>query len=114
MNQKKVLWKSVALTLVASAVALQLGTERAQASRSDDERRSQDDHRDSATFVVEVAVDMRTFAAVPSTGNPPGEPLGPNRGTTFVVNGRIFPAGTLPTGTASNDPSEAGGIGQGC
>jgi hypothetical protein len=111
MKQKKVLWKSVVLTLVASAVALQLGTERAQARRSDDERRSQDDRRDSATFVVEVAVDMRTFAAIPSTGNPPGEPLGPNRGTTFVVNGTIFPEGTLPSGAASNDPSDAGGVG---
>jgi hypothetical protein len=105
MNQKKALWKSVALTVVASAVALQLGTERAQAGRSEDDRHG------STTFVVDVAVDMRTFAAIPSTGNPPGEPVGPNRGTTFIVNGKIFPAGALPSGAASNDPSEAGSIG---
>src|ERR1700736_5538669 len=105
MNQRKALWKSVVMIVVASAVALQLGTQRAQAGRSDDDLLS------SGTFAVEVAVDMRTFAAVPSTGNPPGEPVGPNRGTPFVVNGKIFPAGALPSGAASNDPSEAGSIG---
>ena len=105
MNRKKTLWQSVALTVVASAVALQLGTGRAHANRSDEGRHGTD------TFVVDVAVDMRTFAAVPSTGNPPGEPVGPNRGTPFIVNGKIFPAGALPAGTASNDPGQAGSIG---
>jgi hypothetical protein len=105
MNHKKALWKSVVLIVVALAVAMQLGTQRAQAGRSDDGPRG------SATFVVDVAVDMRTFAAIPSTGNPPGEPVGPNRGTTFIVNGKIFPAGDLPSGAASNDPSQAGSIG---
>ena len=106
MNHKKAMWKSVALIVVASAVALQLGTGRAQAGRADD-----DGSDGSATFVVDVAVDLRTFAAIPSTGNPPGEPLGPNRGTTFIVNGKIFPAGDVPSGAASNDPSQAGSIG---
>src|ERR1700680_4556127 len=105
MNHKKALWKSIVLIIVASAVAMQLGTQRAQAGRADDGPRG------AATFVVDVAVDMRTFAAIPSTGNPPGEPVGPNRGTTFIVNGKIFPAGDLPSGTASNDPSQAGSIG---
>jgi hypothetical protein len=105
MNHKKALWKSVALIVVASAVVLQLGTRSAQAGRSDD------GHHGSGTFVVDVAVDMRTFAAIPSTGNPPGEPVGPNRGTTFIVNGKAFPAGDLPSGTASNDPSQEGSIG---
>jgi hypothetical protein len=105
MDRKKTLWRSVALTVVASAVALQLGTRPLHADRSDEGRHG------SATFVVDVAVDMRTFAAVPSTGNPPGEAVGPNRGTPFIVNGKIFPADTLPTGTASNDPSQAGSIG---
>jgi len=106
MNHKKAMWKSVALIVVASAVALQLGTGRAQAGRADD-----DGSDGSATFAVDVAVDLRTFAAIPSTGNPPGEPLGPNRGTTFIVNGKIFPAGDVPSGAASNDPSQAGSIG---
>jgi hypothetical protein len=29
----------------------------------------------------------------------------PNRGGTFIINGKIFPSGTLPLGTASNDPA---------
>jgi hypothetical protein len=29
------------------------------------------------------------------------------RGDVFLVNGKIFPAGTLPSGTATNDPTQA-------
>ncbi len=105
MNHRKAFWKSAVIIVVASAVALQLGTQRAQAGRSDDDRHG------SAPFAVDVAVDMRTFAAIPSTGNPPGEPVGPNRGTTFIVNGKVFPGGDLPSGTASNDPNQEGSIG---
>jgi hypothetical protein len=105
MNRQKPWWPSIAVTVVASIVALQLGTQRAHASRADERRHG------SATFVVDVAVDMRTFAAVLSTGNPPGESAGPNRGTPFIVDGKIFPAGTLHVGTANNDPSQPGSIG---
>jgi hypothetical protein len=62
-------------------------------------------------FTVDVAVDMRTFAIIPSAGNPPGKPVGPNRGTTFIVNGKIFPGGTLPSGNAANDPAHSGSLG---
>lgn len=41
----------------------------------------------------DVACDCRTFVS------------GPNRGEPFIVNGKIFPAGTLPTGNATNDPT---------
>ncbi len=30
---------------------------------------------------------------------------GPNRGDPFIINGKIFPAGTLPLGSATNDPT---------
>ena len=33
------------------------------------------------------------------------------RGDTFVIFGPIYPAGTLPTGTASNSPDDPGSIG---
>lgn len=51
---------------------------------------------DLLTF--DVACDCRTFA---------GPGVGPtaSRGDVFIVNGKIFPAGTLPSGTASNDPT---------
>jgi hypothetical protein len=45
------------------------------------------------TLTFDVACDCRTGAG------------GPNRGDPFIINGKIFPAGTLPSGTASNDPT---------
>ena len=44
---------------------------------------------------IDVAMDCRTIAAG-----------GVNRGDTFILNGKIFPDGTLPAGTASNDPAQ--------
>ncbi|HEY7058986.1 MAG TPA: hypothetical protein VH458_20780 [Vicinamibacterales bacterium] len=85
----------------AMALTLQLGTIRAQA-----------DSRDHVTFVVDVAVDHATFAIVPSTGlvlQP--EPAGPNRGTPFIVDGKVFAGGTLRRGAGQGDPNQAGSIG---
>jgi len=42
----------------------------------------------------DVAVDCRTFIT------------GLNRGEVFILNGKIFPAGTLPSGNAINDPTQ--------
>src|SRR5881392_263037 len=50
---------------------------------------------DILTF--DVACDCRTGS--------PGFFAG-NRGDPFIVNGKIFPAGTLPSGTATNDPTQ--------
>jgi hypothetical protein len=44
------------------------------------------------TLTVDVAADCRTVVA------------GTNRGDVIMVSGKIFPAGTLPSGSASNDP----------
>jgi hypothetical protein len=52
------------------------------------------DHVLKHVFTLDVAVDCRTFVS------------GPNRGDVFIINGKLFPAGTLPSGTASNDPTE--------
>jgi hypothetical protein len=43
-------------------------------------------------FTVDVAADCRTFVN------------GPNRADVSYGSGKIFPAGTLPSGTAANDP----------
>ena len=37
--------------------------------------------------------------------------LGPNRGTPFIVDGKIFPGGTLETGSGVGDPNQPGSIG---
>ena len=43
---------------------------------------------------VDVSCDCRTFVG------------GPNRGDVFIIQGKLFPVGTLPIGAASNDPTE--------
>jgi hypothetical protein len=49
------------------------------------------------TLIFDVACDCRTGS--------PGFFAG-QRGDPFIVSGKIFPAGTLPSGTADNDPTE--------
>jgi hypothetical protein len=48
------------------------------------------------TLTFDVACDCRTASPAFSAGN---------RGDAWIVSGKIFPAGTLPTGTATNDPT---------
>src|SRR2546426_965706 len=45
-------------------------------------------------LTFDIACDCRTGAAA-----------GPNRGDPFIISGKIFPVGTLPSGTATNDPT---------
>ena len=47
--------------------------------------------------VFDIACDCRTGSPGFFTGG---------RGDVFIVNGKIFPAGTLPSGTATNDPTQ--------
>ena len=49
------------------------------------------------TLIFDVACDCRTGS--------PGFFAG-TRGDPFIVSGKIFPAGTLPSGTADNDPTQ--------
>jgi len=55
---------------------------------------------DEDFLTVDVACDCRTATSTFFEGN---------RGDTFMVQGKIFPEGTLPAGTAANDPTEAVG-----
>jgi hypothetical protein len=71
-----------------------------------------DDHPGSdngqKTFTVDVALDAATLAV--NTANPPT--MG-SRGDIIVINGTVYPAGTIPPGlNANNDPNAAGGIGK--
>jgi hypothetical protein len=52
---------------------------------------------DPHTLTFDVACDCRTGS--------PGF-FGGKRGDVFIINGKIFPAGTLPSGAASNDPTQ--------
>ena len=45
-------------------------------------------------IVIDVACDARTFAL--NTTSP--SDTGPVRGSTFIVNGKIYPGGTIPAG----------------
>ncbi len=52
---------------------------------------------------LDVACDCRTFAFIGGAFSP--------RGDVFIISGKVFPAGTLPVGPASNDPNDPGSIG---
>src|SRR5712664_2134400 len=47
-------------------------------------------------LTFDVACDCRTGATLD----------GSVRGAPFIIQGKMFPAGTLPSGTASNDPTQ--------
>jgi hypothetical protein len=79
------------LTLGAGSISF-VGTQQVRA----EEAKSGDD-----VLVVDVAVDFNTYSQISL-----GDSL---RGTTFIVNGKIFPAGTI-TGPGF-DPNQAGSIG---
>jgi hypothetical protein len=51
---------------------------------------------DSNTFSFDVACDCRTGSTLD----------GGVRASPFMIQGKIFPAGTLPSGTATNDPAQ--------
>jgi hypothetical protein len=52
---------------------------------------------DTNIVAFDVACDCRTGSPTFFNGD---------RGDAFIVNGKIFPAGTLPSGAASNDPTQ--------
>lgn len=65
---------------------------------------------DVSTFTVDVAestVNYRQNDVEPSEGQDVFSP-----GDTFILQGTIYPAGTLPRGQANNDPDAPGGIGK--
>ena len=63
------------------------------------------DHSSTQTFVLDVAIDAHTLGL----NNDPTASGTPQRGTTFIVNGKIYPGGTIPSGVTPFDPSTAPG-----
>jgi hypothetical protein len=63
-----------------------------------------------STFTVDVAQSPSNYSqnnVDPSEGQDVFSP-----GDTFILEGTIYPGGTLPSGKANNDPNEPGGIGK--
>jgi len=77
--------------------------------------------KDNKPLVLDISIDGRTFRLDPAALNPnPFDPtfnlLGVKRGDTFIVQGKIFPGGTIPAGGAFGaagvwSPDHAGSIG---
>jgi hypothetical protein len=95
MNKKAVF--SILVLAVASVTAIHVAIPMVRASEDN-------------TFTVDVALDANTY--VQNNVNPSEPSTSFSRGDTFILDGTIYPAGTLPPGMASNDPNAAGGIGK--
>lgn len=65
---------------------------------------------DDETFTVDVALDGATYVQNDVTETEGMAVF--SRGDTFILGGTIYPAGTLPSGVANNDPNAPGGIGK--
>ena len=66
------------------------------------------DEEDTQTFVLDVAIDAHTLNL---NNNDPADPANPRRGSTFIVYGKVFPGGTIPSGVTPFDPDTDGSIG---
>jgi hypothetical protein len=62
---------------------------------------------DKNTFVIDVACDARTYRQ----NNVDPSATGSNRGDTFIVQGKIYPGGTIPKGNGVFSPDNPGSIG---
>ena len=63
---------------------------------------------EARTLAFDVAIDAKTLKL---NNNDPAAKGNPLSGSTFVVYGKIFPAGTIPSGVTSFDPNGPGSIG---
>jgi hypothetical protein len=68
----------------------------------------QSDEHGKSTFTVDVALDGATSVLNQVDRTQPPE----DRGDLITGDGNIFPAGTLPSGIANNDPNMPGKIGK--
>lgn len=62
---------------------------------------------DSETFTIDVACDARTYRQ----NNVDPTTAGSSRGDTFIVQGTIYPGGTIPKGDHVFSPDNSGSIG---
>src|SRR6516164_3283685 len=92
--------KSISLSaglVIMAAISMQTRAQDGQAS-----------HEEGFTVdVAESPVNYQQNNVDPSEGQDVFSP-----GDTFILEGTIYPAGTLPRGKANNDPEAPGGIGK--
>ena len=62
---------------------------------------------DSETFTIDVSCDARTYRQNSADLSAAGS----NRGDTFIVQGKIYPGGTIPKGDHVFSPDNPGSIG---
>ena len=88
---------SILFLAIAAMAAIHLAIPRARADADN-------------TFMIDVALDANTY--VQNNVNPSEASTSFSRGDTFILGGTIYPAGTLPSGIANNDPNAPGGVGK--
>jgi hypothetical protein len=98
--------KKVGLSLLALGLVVLCVVRVARTFSSEIEAGKAEHHETERAITVDVAMDGRTVRF--NRGITYQEA---GRGDTFVIFGPIYPAGTLPTGPASNSPDDPGSIG---
>ena len=63
------------------------------------------------TVTFDVAFDGRTYRGINGVDPFATDPPDLERGNTFILNGKIFPAGTIPSGDSDFGPDSPGSIG---
>jgi hypothetical protein len=97
-RRKAIVWMFVVATVVAPGFT-------APARASDDKQKGP---KDTIVFTVDIAEDFSLFN--PTLVKPTDTQ--PERGSFFVTEGNVFPAGTIEGDGANFDPASAGAIGR--
>ncbi|MDQ3684674.1 MAG: hypothetical protein M3430_03625 [Acidobacteriota bacterium] len=97
---KRLIFSLAILALLGTALGVTLKTGAAPTPFVDDDDERNHD-RDERTIVVDVACDARTYRT--NRGAPITDAM---RGDSFIVNGKIFPGGTIPAGGTPEEPGD--------
>ena len=96
---KRLIFSLATLALLGASLGAGVRTDAARAAEVAGDETDRD--RDERTIVVDVACDARTYRN--NRGAPINESL---RGDSFIVNGKIFPGGTIPAGGTPEQPGD--------
>lgn len=96
--------------LAVIAIPLAAGAMSVFAARAVPTQSWNNDGDEVSTFTVDVAESLVRYAQ--NDVEPPEGQILFSPGDTFILEGTIYPGGTLPRGKANNDPEASGGIGR--